>query len=242
MLYPEKTPQMCVINTPIKEVIKAFNDISEAYAVVEGSVETPSNPSSSLIAENMGQCAEIFNWYIQYWNKVAKEWFNHPQTPPPVREFALENASPVSQKLLCNGELPEKELSLEGTSEWVDNPIYNEDYNKYTENLQHIGDECTVSRIIIAYMQPTFEEFICGVPNWLSQMVPVVLRAYDSDNRRHIKIVNENGRYRYYTSIISDNFKEIKDVPPEMDKIVSYLISSKNTLTLANGREIDDFI
>ena len=60
------------------------------------------------------------------------------------------------------------------------------------------------------------------------------MEAYDHVNRRHIRIVAKGGRLKYMTSIISDNWTEIKEVPPEMDVIVKYLISNRANLALTD--------
>lgn len=233
---------MCILNTPVKEVIKAFNDLSEAFLLMRGCVAEPSNTSVQKAHKNMCYSVHNYNWYVEYWNTIAYEWWNHPLLPPRVKTFFHENISEHSVTLLHTKDVLPNNLVDNKEFAWLDNPFTNSDYSQYIEHFTQSDDCKVVSRAIITLMNPVFEDFIRGVPNWLSQTSPVVLQAYDEDNRRHIKIVNDGQKYHYYTSIISDNFKEIENVPPEIDKIVSYIISSKGTLTLADGRKVDDFI
>lgn len=220
---------MCVMNTPIDEVVKAFYDILEALRLLRGISNASPNKSVLAIQKNMSK--DMYDWYVEYCYIVAQR-----------QELLLRKG--ISLNIPDNfSELLEPSFAetLPETLEWVDNPLYNSEYGKYTEKL---SPESTimVSRAIIILMSPVYENFLTGVPNWLAASCPVVLTAYDEDNRRHIKITNDGKRFHYFTSIISDNYQEITSVPEEIDKIVSYLISSKGSLALADGREVDDFI
>lgn len=91
-----------------------------------------------------------------------------------------------------------------------------------------------LSRLILMDLKPKFEDFVKGIPTWLVNISDVVLEAYDSVNRRHIKIVRNGERLRYLTSIISDRWSEVEDVPLEIDVIIKYLISNRANLALTN--------
>ena len=111
---------------------------------------------------------------------------------------------------------------------------YQELINKDREKYEQIFDIYVLSRIILTKMNPKFEDFVKGVPVWLISISDVILEAYDQVNKRHIKIVRSNGRFRYLTSIISDKWEEVLNVPPEMDIIVQYLISNRANLAFTN--------
>ena len=83
-------------------------------------------------------------------------------------------------------------------------------------------------------LSPKFEDFVKGTPVWLTNISNTILEAYDSTNRRHIKIIRGNKRLRYLTSIISDKWEEIYNVPEEMDVIIWYLISNRANLAFTN--------
>ena len=95
-------------------------------------------------------------------------------------------------------------------------------------------DVYALSRIMLIDLSPKFEDFVKGTPVWLTNISNTILEAYDSTNRRHIKIIRDNKRLRYLTSIISDKWEEIYNVPEEMDVIIWYLISNRANLAFTN--------
>ena len=60
------------------------------------------------------------------------------------------------------------------------------------------------------------------------------MEDYDFKNRRHIKIIKTDGGLRYFTAILSNNYKEIKNVPPEMQAVVEYILSNRPNLPLVD--------
>lgn len=111
---------------------------------------------------------------------------------------------------------------------------YQDLINKDKKKYENIFDIYTLSRILLMELHPKFEDFVKGVPVWLLSLSNVILETYDQVNRRHIKIIRDGNRFRYLTSVISDRWEEIEKVPPEMDVIISYLISNRANLAFTN--------
>ena len=120
----------------------------------------------------------------------------------------------------------------------IHSPLLDEYYqdliNKNKDRYSNIPDVYALSRIMLIDLSPKFEDFVKGTPVWLTSISNTILEAYDSINRRHIKIIRDNKRLRYLTSIISDKWEEIYNVPEEMDVIIWYLISNRANLAFTN--------
>lgn len=111
---------------------------------------------------------------------------------------------------------------------------YQDLINKNKDRYSNMLDVYALSRIILIDLSPKFEDFVKGTPVWLTNISNTILEAYDSTNRRHIKIIRGNKRLHYLTSIISDKWEEIYNVPEEMDVIIWYLISNRANLAFTN--------
>ena len=92
----------------------------------------------------------------------------------------------------------------------------------------------TLSRVMLIDLKPQFEDFVKGTPIWLLSISNVLLEAYDQLHRRHIRIIRDKNKLRYMTSVISDKWEEVTNVPSEMDIIVQYLISNRANLAFTN--------
>lgn len=111
---------------------------------------------------------------------------------------------------------------------------YQELIDKNGNRYVKAPDIYILSRLMLIDLNPKFEDFVKGIPVWYTNISDTILEAYDSLNRRHIRIIEQNGRLRYLTSIISDRWSEIENVPPEMDVIVKFLISNRANLAFTN--------
>lgn len=144
-------------------------------------------------------------------------------------------------------ELPKVQISLRDiktnslfmVAPWyIHSPLLDEYYqelvNKNIDSYKQIPDLINLSRLMLFDLQPKFEDFVKGIPVWYTKFMEPLIEAYDQSNRRHIKIVKDGDRLRYMTSIISDRWEEIENVPPEMDVIIKYLISNRANLALTN--------
>lgn len=106
--------------------------------------------------------------------------------------------------------------------------FYAETLVEYLDKYADIDDDVILSRTILFDLEPTEDEFIAGVPDWFQDIKGSDFIAFDVVNRRYIKITKNKDGFRYFTSLISDNWKEILNVPKDMDYIVDYLISSRD--------------
>jgi hypothetical protein len=105
---------------------------------------------------------------------------------------------------------------------------------KHRERYAKIKDIIILSRVMLIDMQPELEDFPAGMPPWLVDVSLPMIEAFDTLNRRHIKIERDSeGKLHYFTSLISDKWEEIQNVPREMDYIVLYLATNKVELNSA---------
>ena len=228
MLYPETTPQQSILSTPIDLVLDSLNNLVSAYLAVTGCHPPLMNSSVELLSTSLVRHPETARWFRDYYcaGRELMYGFNDHATSAFINKAIREVR-----------ELRDLDLSkipyTYVTSDYLDDkpsPFNNNDYAHIIEKHNLVKtDNTTLSRAIIILMDPCYEDFVFGAPAWLRYTTGNALTAYDEDNRRHIKIDIEKDRFKYYTSIISDNWKEIKDVPPEIDKIVNYLISPKKS-------------
>ena len=68
------------------------------------------------------------------------------------------------------------------------------------------------------------DDFRGGYPTWYLLTNMTLFERYNPMTNMRVKIDFDSGEFRYYISGASDNWKEIRDVPLEMDHVVSALL------------------
>lgn len=227
MLILSKNPCECARWTPLSLMSKIIEDIETGYELAVNQSDKPPNPEPSLLKSDT---ATLIACDLKK-NDGTFKWY---------REYYLE----LIMLLRLTGESVEVLPMVEDdVTTIIGTPNLHSVYldESYTEILQQdkyslMGDNIDISREILADLEPTFSEFVLGVPNWLQVYKNILLEDYDVASRRHImlKTDEDTGRIKYFTSIISDDFKEIKGVPREIDNIMKYVISQRPNLHLVD--------
>lgn len=231
MLYLEKDPALCASSTPFPMVRGIIRNFIIAWKEVcgAGNETLLQKTLPYCISKDLEYSLANVKWYETYINELIS-----------ICNSLKPNKLQQQPILLHPNNVQHKMNGFNTNPLKIHSPMFNDDYiDIIEENKPKFNkaqkDIIALSRLILIDMHPQFEDFPRGVPAWLSEVSPKELvSAYDMVNRRHIKIEKDGNRLRYYTSIISNNWKEIEDVPREMDILVGYLISNRANLTLVD--------
>lgn len=227
MLITDRSATLCAQALPLELVSIVAEAIAQGYekALSSGHKRIRSiSPLANLVQSDLTYSRQNVEWYVEYYKE-------------------LQDIARISKLV----EIPDIKISsihIKKNADFHLNPLcihspvydeyYKELYDAHRDSYDKAKDTIVVSRMMLTDMDPDFDDFVKGVPVWLSAIRNVLITAYDMVNRRHIRITQEGRRYRYFTAIISDNWQEILDVPPEMDVVVNYLISNRANLALVN--------
>lgn len=221
MLVTDRNPVLAAQATPLEHIESIAQNIKEGYekATKEGHKRIRVlSPLVDLVHSDLTYSIANCDWYSEYYKE-------------------LQDICNVAGIFILP-ELNIDVLKIKGDDAFNRNPLnihspnYDEFYyDLYKQNEQRYAnavDPIILSRLMLIDMKPTFDEFVKGIPAWF--IGDDVLTAYDIVTRKHIKISRDGKRYRYFTAVISDKWKEITNVPPEMDYIVHYIISNRANL------------
>lgn len=230
MLFLDENPIECVRSTPFTLYEHILRHIKMGYE------ELMKNPSVFerknfgvkmedlyvLVAYDMKLGKRNRDWLVQYYNTMSVYY---------------QKISGKNYGAIRNDYLPARGLDsfltapLDIHSPMLDN-FYLDIVLKHGDIYKNFESNIDISRVLLLQLDPTEEEFQYGLPTWYSEAKGQDFIAFDQTTRRYIKISKRDGNFKYYTSFISDNWREIKDVPKEMDYIINFLISTKDlTLT-----------
>lgn len=223
MLFLDIDPVICANNTPISLYEHILQALGDAFT----EVETSSSCKYKSVASPI-ELKELFvndillsknnrNWLITYHNILA-----YNLTKITGRKYPPRGCEYVSKRNI--GEYFARPLELH-------KPIYDKRYLplilENSDTYAHITDAVELSRAMLIHLKPSADEFPFGEPAWLNIIEYRDYVAFDPIQKLHIKIVRTSDGYRYYTSKISNNWKEIECVPPEMDKIIDCILVNK---------------
>lgn len=99
------------------------------------------------------------------------------------------------------------------------------------EFVKKLNSEVKVVKDIIDYSRKVYllnkyskSKFVSGYPRWYVESM-TIFKSYDYKNRVNIKIdVNKSKGYKYYYSMVSSEWYELKNVPVEMEYVINSLI------------------
>lgn len=224
MLFLDDNPIMCVNNTPVSLFAHILTSIKSGY----GSLLA--NPTSfnkttckeiedleDLIIKDILFSKKNRDWIVQYFNSMSSIY----------QKISGENYGSISADFN-----PVKNKDKYFTRPLkIHLPTFDKMFEKLVEENSavyfEITDPILLSRTILIDLQPTEDEFVQGIPDWLSNIEGMGFSAFDPITKKHIKIVRVNDNYKYFISKISDNWQEITDVPKDMQYIINYLIRSR---------------
>lgn len=215
MLFLEENPKLCALTTPkslipsiLKGIELGYNLASQASVSQERYNDLPRS-----IASMFSSSQKSYEWLLTYYSVLTHNLGREPKqlSLTPLKKNRLYSYKPLYM------------FDPMWLKQYL--PIVNENYEKYST----CGDIILKSRMLLEDMNPTQDEFIKGMPEWLlsNRSNGTIIEDYDELTHTHIKIVSDKDRYRFYTSYKTDNWVEVPNVPTEMSKIVRYLLTNK---------------
>ena len=102
--------------------------------------------------------------------------------------------------------------------------IYKGKKVKYVQFPSSITNIIDKNRYLYIKKQVQLEDFREGYPTWYVFSQMTLFEKYNTMTNVRVKIDFSKGEFRYYISGASDDWKEICDVPLEMDHVISALM------------------
>lgn len=167
-------------------------------SIVKGTKEYP------LIEYNILYSSTMFDWFVDFTYKLLDlqeeeyEW-KVPYELRPDEESPLAFFPPVTQRIR------QRHATMRRFSLNAVDPI-----DRF--------------RVIYISKMWDLEDFREGFPAWYSLYETTIYEEYNSKTNVRVRITFTRGEFRYFICGASDNWKEICDVPLEMDHIVSALL------------------
>ena len=225
MLFLDQDPVMCAQSTPISlyesilpPLRTAIEQIRKVYNTRNIKCKVISSPTDleELVLNDIGFSKRNRDWYINYYNALAMNYNKLDKTQYPALQCMyaprLDTGAYFSNPLK------------------IHQPTYDKAYfdlvNTHGDFYKGL-DSLDTSRAMLIHLSPTPDEFMFGEPAWLSNNTYQDYSAYDPINKIHIKIVRGPKQYRYFTSKISNNWKEVANVPKEIDAIIDCILINK---------------
>lgn len=221
MLFLDEDPIVCANATPYGFVSSIRSAIEEALTLTGRPNIQYSGSSANCIYYDLCFSKENTDWYEKYYNQLGKIIYTVTGEEVAQKTFTFDN-------VYRNGGYETNPLKIH-------NIALDDTYENFFEefpNLYELTNNIKLSRTILDLTEPEFSDFVFGIPQWFLSNKGILMEDYDLKNRRHIKIVKTDGGLRYFTAILSNNYKEIKNVPPEMQVVVEYILSNRPNLPL----------
>ena len=152
--------------------------------------------------------------YEIMWSKENFEWFA-AFTQELIR--LLDNSK--GYKILYNLKKEIKRKELEFIS-----PLR---FNSNTCQLETVEfkirstDPISLYRAQYLYEYYEISDFREGLPAWYTMHDTIVFEKYNPKTNKHVRIVFRDGEFHYLMCGASDNWKEIMDVPLEIDEVIT---------------------
>lgn len=225
MLFLDENPVICVNNTPFSLFPHILQSIKSGYSSLCANPSafkryaiTEVEPLEDLIIKDFVFSKKNRDWLVQYYNTMSSIY---------------QKKTGNNMGSLIANFYPKINLDKYFTRNLkIHPPVFDEFYTELIEENEElyrdIDDPVLLSRTILLKLEPTGDEFVLGIPDWFSDIQDVEFKAFDPVTKKHIKILKAKDGYKYFVSKISDNWHEIENVPPDMQYIIDYLISSRN--------------
>lgn len=224
MLFLDQDPVICAQSTPISLYEAILPPIKTAIEIVNKNltrkigtkvISTPTE-LSELVVNDISFSKRNRDWYLDYYHALALNYSKISETKYPA--------------LRCNYVPRHDSGSYFANPLKIHHPTYDNAYldlvlshGEYYKGL----DALDTSRLMLLHLAPTPDEFMFGEPAWLSNNIYQDYIAFDPVNKLHIKIMRGPEQYRYFISRISNNWKEVQNVPKEIDAIMDCILINK---------------
>lgn len=183
----------------IEDGLKAIELISYVYKVLKGEKE----PKYTLLEKSL-QTPPSFDWFASFYEELVRlnELEEYETVPYDLKPKGLNNYKPYFFPPLSynTGKVREK---------------------KFPPNIK---DPIAKYRCLYIKNKVSLSEFREGYPSWYALSDMTLFEEYNVMTNIRVRIDFTNGEFRYFLAGASDNWKEIKEVPLEMDHIISALM------------------
>lgn len=223
MLFIDSDPVTCASTTPVSMYHYIIKGLSEAISFANSNELkykkiTSSSDLKDLLVNDIAYSKRNRDWLVTYFNTLAMN--NNKLTgckqPPMYCEY-----SPKQNV----GEYYSNPLNIHS-------PLYDKRYLplviEHQEEYKDFDNVIDISRLVLLQLEPSEDEFQFGEPIWLHSLENRDFTAFDPINKLHVRIVRTPKKYRYFTSHISDNWKEVCNVPVEIDKIIDCILLNRS--------------
>lgn len=224
MLFLDEDPITCANSTPVTLQVYTLNALKEAFEYVKANADVlgweapPSKlrPLMRLFVNDVLYSKANRDWLTNFYNTLA---LNHTK-------YCDETYPPLDCKYMPRrtiGEYYSRPLDIHS-------PVYDPQYSQLvlenTDVYSKVESVVDLSRLMLVQLEPTEDEFPLGTPMWLGEAQQDAYITFDPIKKTHVKIVRQGDRYRYFTAYISNNWKEVQDVPKEVDTIIDCLLNA----------------
>lgn len=202
-----------------KDSIKAYELLKEVYEDIrEGNIKTPLKSETfnrgdeycgyarnPLLSDTVLGGAENFRWWA-------------------IFTRALEEIIGEETEIQIPYSMSPKET--EDDTLWFFNPFYATCFNNRVLRYEGTNNPngIPINNYRILYIKNRYElaDFYgCKFPGWYLLGETTLFEDYNEKTNVRVKITFEGGSLKYYTAGSSDNWQQVKDVPKEMDSVVS---------------------
>ena len=224
MLFLDENPITCAMGTPISLYKHTLSSIKSAYSILtkvdifdKDLVIYKTEPLEVLVRKDFKYSKRNRDWLVDYFNTLSLNY----------KKFCGEDFGTLEKKYMPRRRMAE----YMSAPLRIHKPTYEDTYaplvDEHSKLYADTEDIITLSRLMLMHLGTTDDEFPFGEPEWMKQLEYRDYVSFDPNTKKFIKILRSPAGYKYYWSYISDNWKEIENVPADMDDIVEHLLSSQ---------------
>ena len=199
--YPyilDKDPAMAAQYLTIEDCEAAFDLLTHVYKAIDGTEK-----SQYKLLEKQLRRRVMFQWFAQFYKELAKL-------------MELDEYYPIPEVSFVG--VPRDTIIFYPPLKYQNKKIVE---LKFPPKIVNTIDKY---RCLYIKKKVSLSEFRTGYPAWYSLSDMELFEEYNIMTNVRVRINFVEGEFRYYIAGASDNWKEIRGVPLEMDHIVSALM------------------
>ena len=179
--------------------LEAVKLLSYTYNVLKGEEK----PKYALLERNMKMHA-VFDWFAKFYTEL-------------IQSYNLDEYEKVPYELKPKGKINNNLLFFPPL-------VYRTKKIQEVKFPPKIIDVVSKYRCLYIKKRVQLSDFKDGYPSWYVLSNMTLFEEYNIMTNIRVKLDFTEGEFRYYIAGASDNWKEIRDVPLEMDHVISALI------------------
>ena len=214
VVYPpilDRNPEFAAKFLLKRELVTCYRTLKSAFIEI-----SEGRKDSEVLIDTIMDSKDNFLWYIKFFHKIS-EIIKKPKMRVNMDKCPLNSGfAPNVQQPFRIG--------------WT----YKKD-GKYVLELRYLKDNVKtqdpINNYRMLYIREGYnlDEFQDNTfPAWYLLKNTTIFEQYNQKTNRRVRIDFRNGEFYYFIAGASDNWQLIKDVPKEMDDVVSALIFRNN--------------